>query len=232
MRRMIGSRLVGGCAALLLPAIGIADAAETVRESCGSCHALEQPSYDSLGVAERAERIAPPLFYAGDKFREEWLASWLEAPTRLRPAGVFSPAHTVVTPEGDVVDAATLVEHPALPPDEAAIVAAYLMTLKPFAALLAEQTYEPGTVALRMGQMNFSKFKGCDSCHWDEPDFGGVSGPELYTAWERLQPSFIVAFIKDATRFDPHTMMPESGLNDGEAHKLADYLKALAEANQ
>lgn len=232
MRRRIGLSVVGSCAALMLPAVGLGGIAEDTAATCGGCHALERPDYASLGIEERTERMGPPLYYAGNKFREEWLAAWLQAPERIYPAGVFAPAHAVATPDGDAIDESTLVEHPALAADEASATAAYLMSLTPFDELLAGQTYEPGSIALRMGQMNFSKFKGCDSCHQDEPGYGGVSGPELYTAWRRLQPAFISAYIADATAFDPHTMMPRSGLNDDEVHKLADYLKALEEATQ
>lgn len=229
MRRSAALCLAGACAAMLLPGVSRGDTREEVQAGCGGCHALEQPDYAALGIDERAEREGPPLFYAGNKFREEWLVAWLAAPERIRPAGVFAPAHTVATAEGDAVDESTLIEHPVLAPGEAESVAAYLMSLKPFDALLAAQTYEPGTIALRMGQMNFSKFKGCDSCHRDEPGYGGVSGPELYTAWARLQPAFISAYIADPTVFDAHTMMPNGGLNDTEVHKLADYLKALSD---
>jgi mono/diheme cytochrome c family protein len=232
MRGSVQLALVGVCASMLLPVTSRGDTRDEVEAACGGCHALDAPDYDSLGIEERAERNGPPLFYAGNKFREEWLAAWLAAPERIRPAGVFAPAHTVATDEGDIVDESTLIEHPALEQSEAEKVAGYLMTLRPYDDLLAAQTYEPGTIALRMGQMNFSKFKGCDSCHQDEPDYGGVSGPELYTAWARLQPAFISAYIADPTAFDPHSMMPVSGLNDTEVHKLADYLKALAEADQ
>ena len=218
--------------ALGLPVPGAAQAPAVVQSDCAGCHALEQPDYAALGIAERVERKGPPLHYAGNKFREEWLVQWLQNPERIRPGGVFAPAHTVSTPEGDTIDPATLIEHPKLDAAQAETVAGYLMTLQPFDALIAAQAYEPGTVALRMGQMNFSKFKGCDSCHQDTFDFGGVSGPELYTAWQRLQPAFISAYIADPTAFDPHTIMPQPGLNSDEVHKLADYLKAVAEAEQ
>lgn len=221
----------GALLALGLPTVAAADAA-IVQRDCAGCHSLEQPDYAALGIAERAVRTGPPLHYAGNKFREEWLVAWLQNPERLRPGGVFAPAHTVATPEGDTIDPATLVEHPRLEAAQAQTVASHLMTLKAFDEVLAAQGYEPGTVALRMGQMNFSKFKGCDSCHQDSPDFGGVSGPELHTAWQRLQPEFISAYIADPTVFDPHTIMPKPGLNQDEVHKLADYLKALAEAEQ
>ena len=39
----------------------------------------------------------------------------------------------------------------------------------------------------------------CIGCHQDEPGYGGVSGPELYTAWERLQPSFIASWTSAGT---------------------------------
>jgi cytochrome c1 len=80
-----------------------------------------------------------------------------------------------------------------------------------------------------MGQMNFSKFKGCDACHRDAPDRGGLSGPELFTAWNRLQPAFIAAFIANPTAWDPHALMPNAHIKDTEVAKLANYLKALQE---
>lgn len=218
-------------AALALADAAAADGAAVVAAQCGGCHALERPD-EALGLAERAQRKAPPLHYAGNKFREDWLVRWLQDPVTIRPGGVFAPAHAVSTPEGDMIDEDTLPEHPVLGADEAKAVARHLMTLRPHDDLIAAQSYEPGTVALRMGQMNFSKFKGCDSCHQDTPDFGGVSGPELYTAWERLQPAFITSYIADPTAWDPNTMMPRGSLNAAEVHKLADYLKALAEEEQ
>jgi mono/diheme cytochrome c family protein len=219
-------------AALAVPDSAAADGAGLAAAQCAACHDLERPDYEALGLAERAERKAPPLFYAGNKFREEWLVAWLQDPRRIRPGGVFAPAHAVGTPEGDVIDEETLADHPALRADDAEAVAEHLMALRPFDDLLAAQGYEPGSVPLRLGQMNFSKFKGCDSCHQDAPDFGGFSGPELYTAWERLQPAFIASYIADPTAWDPNTMMPRGSLNAEEVHKLADYLKALAEEGQ
>jgi cytochrome c2 len=218
--------------AFCLPLAALADGAGLVEKECAGCHALTPPDYESLDLAERAERKGPPLHYAGNKFNKEWLVEWLQHPERIRPGGVFAPAHAMSTPEGDVIDPETLVEHPALAAADAESAAEYLMSLRPFDEIFAAPAYEPGTIALRLGQMNFSKFKGCDSCHRDAPDFGGVSGPELYTAWARLQPAFISAYISDPAAWDPHTMMPRAALPPEEVHKLANYLKALSEAEQ
>ncbi|TVT44913.1 MAG: c-type cytochrome [Denitromonas halophila] len=224
-------RLTLGIAAALAASVHVAahaDTAADVKQQCGSCHALDR-DYAKAAKHERAERKAPPLDFAGNKFRREWLYSWLQNPVRLRPAGVFPPAHAKPSADGDVVDTTTLAKHPALDAAQAGKVADYLMTLTPFDGLIAAETYQPGTIAQRMGQMNFGKFKGCDGCHQDAPDTGGVSGPELYTAWQRLQPAFISAYIAQPAAWDPHTMMPVGDANAAAVHKLANYLKLIGE---
>lgn len=220
-----------GVAAMLaagVPGAAKADTAGDVQQQCGTCHALTH-DYATLGIQERAERKAPPLDFAGNKFQRAWLVSWLQNPTRIRPAGVFPPAHVKDGPNGDVVDAASLAEHPAVPAAQADAMADYLMTLKPFDDLIEAETYQPGTIAKSMGKMNFRKFKGCDACHQDAPNSGGVSGPELYTAWIRLQPAFISAYIANPLAWDPHTLMPKGDIKADAVHKLADYLKVIGE---
>lgn len=216
-------------AALCLPFSAGAQSQGLLQEKCAACHALGAPDYKSAGLKERIERKGPPLFYAGNKFRAEWLVQWLQKPERIRPAGVFPPAHVKAGPKGDVVDEASLPAHPALGAAEAQSVAAQLMTLKPFDSLVQAATYEPGSVNPRLGQMDFGKFKGCDGCHQDAPGRGGISGPELYTAWQRLQPKFIAAFIAAPNAWDPHAMMPAPELQPEAVHKLANYLKLIGE---
>jgi len=211
------------------PLAANADAAGDVQQQCGTCHALKR-DYATPSIQERAERKAPPLDYAGNKFQRAWLISWLQNPTRIRPAGVFPPAHVKSGPNGDdAVDATSLARHPTAPAAQVEAIADYLMTLKPFDNLIEAETYQPGTIAERMGKMNFGKFKGCDGCHQDAPNSGGVSGPELYTAWKRLQPAFISSYIANPVAWDPHTMMPKGDANAGAVHKLANYLKVIGE---
>jgi mono/diheme cytochrome c family protein len=223
------SHLRGGVAALLFAAAAsnaaAADTAKRVSADCGICHQLQGPADDS--VAARQERKGPPLFYAGNKFREDWLAAWLQSPTRLRPAGDFAPDHVTEMPKGEALDAASLVAHPALDAASAKQIAAYLMTLRPHDALIAKEAYTPGGISERMGAMDFVKFKGCGACHKDTPKYGGVSGPELYTAWQRLQPPFITSYIRDPKAWEPRSLMPNKHLNDGPIHKLANYLRAI-----
>lgn len=203
-----------------------------VEDRCGGCHALQEPDYDALGIAERIDRKAPPLFYAGNKFRRDWLVSWLQEPQRIRPAGYFPPANTVPGEEQDQIKEENLQPHLKLSAQEAEAAADYLMTLKPYDERINAVSYEPGSISMRMGQLNFGKFNGCDACHRDVPDWGGLSGPELYTAWNRLQPKFIASFIADPVAWDPHTLMPKKDLNDGVIGRLTNYLKAIGEEEQ
>lgn len=213
-------------ALLGLPLAAQADPAALVQQKCATCHAVKPPEQ---GIAERAARKAPPLHYAGNKFRRDWLVAWLQKPTRLRPAGVFPPAAAKGTPKGDVVPPEALPEHPALAAAEAEAAADFLMTLRALDKVLAVETYEPGSISPRMGEMNFGKFRGCNACHQDAPGRGGVSGPELYSAWSRLQPKFISSYIANPLAWDPHSMMPAAELKDDVVHKLANYLKVIGE---
>lgn len=208
----------------LVPGAVFADGAAMVNSECASCHAIEQPA-----EATPARGLAPPLYFSGNKFRRTWLVQWLQAPERIRPAGYNPALHTLSTAEGDVVDQASLVAHVSVDENKAVEIADYLMSLQPFTDQLNDVAYSPGTISWRMGQLNFGKFNGCDSCHRDAPDYGGVSAPELYTAWDRLQPAFIASVIKDPTQWQADTLMPDTDLNDGVVSKLANYLKVTAE---
>ena len=215
--------------AVILAQSAAGDAADWVQDNCAGCHAFEQSAYDNQRIEARPERKGPPLFYAGNKFREQWLVTWLQSPERIRPAGDYPPAHIETLNGEDRIDADSLLDHPALDADRAEEVAGYLMTLRTRDDLIEAAEYEPGNTPWRLAQMNFAKFNNCVACHRDEPDYGGVSGPELYTAWERLQPAFIASYIADPVAWDPHTLMPGQDLNASAVQKLVDYLKMMAE---
>ena len=41
------------------------------------------------------------------------------------------------------------------------------------------------------------KFSGCLACHEIEPDYGGVTGPEVYTISKRLQPDLYLQLFEE-----------------------------------
>src|SRR5690606_2524548 len=129
LKTLTAALLLAAVAPLAAAAAG--DGEALARDNCASCHALARPDYQALGHGERATRQAPPPYYAGNKFRAEWLEAWLQKLERLSPARVLPPATVTSGPDADVIDAAALVEHPALDAAEARLVSEYLMSLRP-----------------------------------------------------------------------------------------------------
>ncbi|SPE31455.1 Cytochrome c class I [Burkholderiales bacterium] len=200
--------------------------ADLLAQRCAGCHALAGPAPQTL--AQLWARKAPDLFYAGNKFRAEWLRAWLQKPTRLRPAGEFYPDHVRRGAKGDEVDATTLAPHVALSAADAGAAGEALMRLKAHDDLVAAEKIEPGTISKSMGEMTFDKFLGCMTCHEIEPGFGGASGPELYTAGQRLQAQFVASYIRSPQAWDPKIWMPNKQVSDANILKLVRYLTVLS----
>jgi cytochrome c2 len=223
------STLLFGVLAIASPAFA-ADGNAILNKDCVSCHNLKGPAPQTL--KELWARKGPDLFYAGNKYREEWLVSWLQKPQRIRPAGEFYGDHLKRGDKHDEVDAATLKDHVALSKEDATAVAAALMQLKPRSDLIAKEKIEPGTISEFMGEMVFDKFLGCMACHRYEPDEGGLSGPELYTVEKRLQPEYIASYIRSPQAWDPKIWMPNKHVSDDNIQKLVRFFKVLSEGAQ
>lgn len=197
------------------------------EQACAGCHAISDNSKTTL--AQRLKEKAPTLFYAGNKFNAPWLETWLAAPKQLRPGGHFFLDNIEVTDDGDVIDESKLVPHMSVEPAQAKLLTQYLMAQTPKTDLIALEKVTLGKTNRTMGEKDFHKFKGCGSCHQDEEGYGGVSGPELYSSIERLQPAFIASYIRNPEKWDPKTLMPNRRLNDNSIKKLLNYLNVISE---
>lgn len=211
--------LVGSCAAIA------ADGEAILQGQCSSCHDLAGPSPATL--QELWDRKGPDLFYAGNKYKAEWMENWLQKPSRIRPAGMFYANHAKPGANGDEIDGATLVTHARLAREDAQAVTAALMQHKVKAELITPGSYVPGTISLGSGEMLFDKFKGCLACHEIEPGYGGLSGPEVYTAAQRLQEDYLASFLRNPQVWDPKIFMPNKHLNDTDIRKFIDYFQLL-----
>lgn len=213
---------------LVLPlAAAAADGQAVLQKSCVACHNLTGPAPQTLQALW--DRKGPDLFYAGNKYRQEWMVGWLQKPQRIRPAGEFYGKHIKHGEKRDEVDASTLENHMALSRDDAVAVAAELMKLKPHDDLIAREKIEAGTIPGFMGEMVFDKFLGCSACHRYEADTGGLSGPELYTAGKRLQPEFIASYIRNPQAWDPRIWMPNKHVSDANIQKLVHFFQGMNE---
>ena len=197
-----------------------------LERRCASCHNLTGPAPTTIHALWA--RKAPDLLYAGNKFRKAWLTSWLQHPVRIRPAGEFYANHVKPGPNRDMVDESTLTPHPALNAADANLAAEALMTLRAHDDLIAKENVPPGTIAKSMGSRVLNKLLGCMACHRIRPDFGGLSGPELYTAGSRLKPAFMASYIRSPQSWDPKIWMPNKHVSDTRIVQLVHYLQALS----
>lgn len=204
-----------------------ADGEQILRSQCVECHELDAAGPDNL--QELWAQQGPNFSHAGNKYKQEWIASWLTSPTRIRPAGMFYGNHIKPGPEQDRIVESSLVDHVSLAPAQAEAVAEALMQYRGRSELIEAGAYEPGSISLSMGDLLFIKFRGCASCHRVSPDYGGVSGPEVYTAARRLQEDYIISFLKDPQAWSPLTFMPKYHLKDSDLQKFVHYFRALAE---
>ncbi len=200
---------------------------EILKSQCSSCHKLEGPAPGTLKALW--ERKGPDLFYAGNKYKAEWIESWLQNPRRIRPAGMFYGNHIKDGEDRDVIDEDTLKPHTSLTEKEAHEVAEALMTLKANSNLIKKGEYKPGKISLSMGELMFDKFRGCLPCHEIEPGYGGLSGPEVYTVAKRLQEDYLISYMRNPQAWDPKIFMPNKHLKESDLQKFVHYFRGLSE---
>ncbi len=66
--------------------------------------------------------------------------------------------------------------------------------------------------------------KGCVSCHTVGEGVGGVVGPTLDNAGDRLEPGYIWYHLKNPHAVNAYSAEPDFELSDEEARVLAAYL--------
>lgn len=195
----------------------VARGRQVAERSCRGCHTFQHPGEPDVLAIDRTE--GPDLSYAGTKFQASWLGRWLVAPTRLRPAGYLSYRYVTPTSRGDVVEPARIPRHPALSAEDAPAVAAFLQTLKrpinPYPA-------GPPNESIR-AEVHFSKLLPCGGCHQARVGAGGISGPELITAAERLDPDWLGSMVADPGAWRPG-IMPAADIRAEQVGALVQYL--------
>lgn len=202
--------------------------AALVAERCASCHNLTGPAPRTFQGA--MARKAPDLYYAGSKFNRAWLVAWLQSPTVIRRAGVMFLNHIVAEGGKDRIAEETVKPCAANPSlAEAEAVADYLGTLKDPAMKTgvvdpAKKLRKPRAFRL------FAKQLPCIGCHrikFGRRQMGGISGPDLTNAGERLNPDWIYARIENPQYWDPKTWMPRIEMSHKKRELLTLFLSAM-----
>ena len=204
------------------------DGRTIVERECAACHRLGPPA---AATFERLlDRTAPDLFYAGTKFRREWLVDWLQDPMPIRYSGVVYLNHLGFEGGKDQIAIDTVQSCSAkLDRERAEAVTEYLMTLED--ASMKTGVIEPGKKfskpkALRL----FRKQLPCIGCHtvqWGKRIMGGVSGPNLADAGNRLNPDWVYARIENPQHWDPKTWMPRVEMSHKKRELLTRFISSM-----
>ncbi len=204
---------------LLMPASAFADLSLAENHGCTQCHRFTQE-------ASEEPPKGPDLFYAGNKFQKNWLENFLQNPVVVRKAGYTSdPGFLKGTP--------TVAQpHPSLPEKEAREMTDFLMSLKLSDLPASPVEGEPLTKGEKVRiKILFERNFGCIACHEGvnlagQPR-GGISGPSLANAGNRLTADWVFHWLKTPEKFLPKSRMPLYDLDDETAVKLTQYLMTL-----
>jgi mono/diheme cytochrome c family protein len=188
------------------------------KQKCLSCHAVSPT--EKVSIEERASIKGMPLWFAGSKFKKEWLETWLASPQpifRVKWGTLEKGAYS----------------HPAVDAAEAGQLAEYLMTLsdaqvKPDSTVSLPKSRGKRRSFLSRTAQLFEKHQGCYACHRylnkRRKELGGFSGPSLVEASQRLQADWVYQFLKDPRRYYPNGRCPIPG--DKAFNKYTDENRA------
>lgn len=195
---------------------GVAEGKKVFESNnCNGCHQTDGPSREKT-IADQMAKKGPELWYVGSKLQKAFLEKWLKDPKPIRPMEYYS------------LTKKNAGNHPKLSGKDVADATDYLMSLK--SADVKEGMIKPK--ASPQGRLIFEKKQGCYGCHENKKGgnvVGGVTGPSLVGAGERLQPDWIYAYFVKPQVFKPVKDMPVyvGVLSDSEMKMLAEYVSSF-----
>jgi mono/diheme cytochrome c family protein len=185
-------------------------------KGCSGCHYTDGPAREKT-IDDQLAKKGPELWYAGSKFQKAWLAKWLVDPKPIRP---MQFNNLMEENSGG---------HPKLASADAGPITAFLMSL-------TSDAVEAGKVKPKKnpkGRQIFIKKMPCSGCHQytgrKKKISGGRSGPSLVDAGVRLNPDWILAYLKKPKVFKPVKMMPVFAglLSDKDMKNVARYVASF-----
>ena len=203
---------------VLLPPV-LASAGPLQDKDCGSCH--------RLGDSEK-KNSGPDLHYAGNKFQAKWLKQFLQNPEVIRPAGVSTAPGFLQGSSGN--------PHPSFAEKEASALSDSLMGLKVSGLTLEPVTTEPLSKGKRAKiKYQFERTFSCISCHQSlnlaGKVRGGISGPSLINAGNRLQADWVVNWLNTPEVYTSKSRMPRYKMDSATQIQFTQFLMTLKKEN-
>jgi mono/diheme cytochrome c family protein len=217
-----------------------------IQASCGTCHYNNLPQTPQLlrgrellarlncqgchrlpGI-ERPAMLGPDLTNIGAKVSRAWIYKWLKEP------------RTILDKEGNVTVNGYETE-PRMPKfrlsdPELLGLSAYLSVqtvkvLAPYkidARVVAAWSKNPELIS--QGELRFRQMF-CSTCHslavtraGETKLIGGDIGPELSKVGSKVNPDWLIAWLRDPQGYLPHTRMPRYGWSDEDLYKVTQYV--------
>lgn len=194
------------------------------RLNCVGCHRL-------AGV-EAPAMLGPDLTNVGTKVSREWIYKWLKEP------------RTIVDASGNqVVNGYESGDEPRMPyfkltEPELRGLSAFLSSRK--SSPIPPYHYDPRVVAalgrqpdlVDQGELRFRQMF-CVTCHslsvtrgGETSLIGGDIGPELTKVGSKVNPDWLVAWLRDPQGYLAHSKMPRYGWSDEDLYKVTHYIQA------
>jgi cbb3-type cytochrome oxidase cytochrome c subunit len=220
-----------------------------IQASCGTCHKADIPQapqlargrdllvdFNCIGCHRLSDvqapaMLAPDLTSIGTKVSREWIYKWLKEP------------RTIVDASGNqVVDGVETEDEPRMPffkltETELRGLSAFLISLKskpvePYhfdsrvVAALSKKSDLDDQGEIRFRQMF------CVTCHslavtrgGETKMIGGEIGPELTKVGSKVNPDWLVAWLRDPQAYLPNSKMPRYGWSDEDLYKVTHYIE-------
>jgi hypothetical protein len=192
------------------------------EKKCSECHRLSK---------DGTEKTGPDLFYAGNKFQASWLEQYLQTPLTIRnTGGTRDPGFLKGIPEN-------IQKHPALSKKEAGQITQELMAIKLFDLPEEINHLKPLTKGQKAKiKYQFERTFSCISCHQSlnlaGKVRGGISGPSLVNAGNRLQARWVANWLKSPDMFSDKSRMPVYKMEDEARLQLSQFIMTLKNENK
>ena len=191
---------------------------EITSKECRSCH--------RFSLNEKYSNKGPDLFYAGNKYYQNWLENFLQSPAVIR--------EFVYSSQSGLLEKKTKATRPHifLTKGESKRVSNFLMTLQVPGLEMGKVDKKKLSKGERsQGKILFERNFGCISCHRAlnlvGKVRGGVSGPSMVNAGLRLNPDWVFNWLKNPKKFFSESGMPLYDLNEETTVLITKYILSI-----
>jgi mono/diheme cytochrome c family protein len=219
-----------------------------IQASCGVCHKADLPQTPRLNRGrellarlncvgchrldgiERPAMLGPDLTDVGAKVSREWIYKWLKDPLTL------TDSSGNVTVNGYLSGGEPRMPHFRLSEKELRGLSGYLSTLR--SKPIQPYQFDPRVVAewknkpdlIDHGELRFRQMF-CTDCHTlavvragTTELIGGNIGPELTKVGSKVNPNWLVAWLRDPQTYLPDSIMPRFQWSDADLYAVSQYI--------